>query len=180
MVIDPEHGTIDSPLNADQVQLVEGAGQAVAQLNRWGFTVAICTNQPSAAKGKTTLENLQKAHARVVRLIHEAGGEISGSHICFHRAEDKCSCRKPQPGLLLEALASGPFKAASSYMVGDGVTDVEAGIAAGMRTVFIGSQRCDVCHTLRGRNISPDFHVLNLAEFVKTLAKQNHLQLGSV
>jgi D-glycero-D-manno-heptose 1,7-bisphosphate phosphatase len=168
MVINTDHGTIDSPLHPDQVRLVSGAREALAQLKALGFKLAICTNQPSAAKGKTTIANLEAVHLRLLDLLD---AKIDSSHICFHRAEDGCSCRKPKPGLLIEALTANSADPSASWMVGDGVTDVQAGRAAGVRTAFIGSKRCDVCSTLTKLDAKPDLHIADLAEFAEQLRK---------
>ena len=93
-----------------QVRMVPGAAEAVAQLNEAGFGVAIVSNQPSAAKGKTTRQNLDAVNEAVLDEIAKAGGTILSSHLCFHRAEDRCPCRKPRTGLLEEA-----FKKNSAY-----------------------------------------------------------------
>ncbi|MGZ3722971.1 MAG: D-glycero-alpha-D-manno-heptose-1,7-bisphosphate 7-phosphatase [Bdellovibrionales bacterium] len=179
MVIDAEHGTIDSPMNPEQVKLVPGATEAVAQLTRWGFKISICTNQPSAAKGKTTIPNLKATHARVVALLEEAGGKINSSHMCLHRSEDKCACRKPNPGMLREALAAQSVLPNAAWMVGDGVTDVQAGAAAGVKTAFLGSKRCDVCTTLDKVGAKPDLHVVDLSEFVVEFGRLIGLKISS-
>lgn len=168
MMIDPEHGTIDSPMHPSQVQLIVGAREAVAQLRAWGFQLAVCTNQPSAAKGKTTRANLEAVHARVLDLL---GVPFESSNICWHRSEDGCGCRKPAPGMLLNALRATGVAASSAWMVGDGVTDVQAGRAAGVRTAFLGAKRCDVCTTLTRADAKPDLHVADLSEFVRELSK---------
>jgi D-glycero-D-manno-heptose 1,7-bisphosphate phosphatase len=147
--VDPEHGTIDSPLHPDQVQLEAGVPEALARLQALGYGLCIATNQPAAAKGKTTYENLHATHARVVTLAQAAGARILSSHLCLHRAEDHCECRKPKAGLLEQAFAANPTAVREgSWMVGDGVTDVEAGKALGLKTGFIGKRRCDACRII--------------------------------
>lgn len=149
--VDPEHGTIDSPLHPEQVRLVEEAPRALARIQALGFGLCIATNQPAAAKGKTTLENLFAAHARVVREVEALGARILSSQLCLHRAEDRCACRKPKVGLLEQAFAAVPgSEREGSWMVGDGVTDIEAGRAFGLKTAFIGRRRCDACRILEG------------------------------
>jgi histidinol-phosphate phosphatase family protein len=169
MVINADHGTIDSPMHPDQVQLVPGAREALAELREWDYKLAICTNQPAAAKGKTSVANLEAVHQRVLDLLDV---RLDSSHICWHRAEDGCACRKPKPGLLLDALAANVAFARDSWMVGDGITDVQAGRAAGVKTAFLGSKRCDVCTTLASAGAKPDLHVASLAEFVEQLLKK--------
>jgi histidinol-phosphate phosphatase family protein len=108
MVIDADHGTIDSPLHPSQVKIYKWTADALALLNSKNYGLAIVTNQPSAAKGKTTKENLEKVHQLIVEQAELKGGKILSSHICFHRAEDHCACRKPKTGLLEDALKKNP------------------------------------------------------------------------
>lgn len=147
--VDPEHGTIDSPLHESQVLVEPEAPAALARLQALGYGLCIATNQPAAAKGKTTLANLLAAHARVVREVEALGARILTSQLCLHRAEDGCACRKPKAGLLEQAFAAVPnAEKEGSWMVGDGVTDVEAGRTFGLKTAFIGKRRCDACRIL--------------------------------
>jgi D-glycero-D-manno-heptose 1,7-bisphosphate phosphatase len=95
--------------------------------------------------------------------------KIDSSHICWHRAEDGCACRKPKPGLLLEALTVNGVSPGDAWMIGDGVTDVQAGRAAGVKTAFLGSKRSDVCTALTDANAVPDLHITALAEFIDHL-----------
>jgi D-glycero-D-manno-heptose 1,7-bisphosphate phosphatase len=170
VVVDPEHGTIDSPLHPDQVQMVPGAAEALATLCADGYALAIASNQPAAAKGKTTLENLEAVNAKVVAELERGGARIAGSYLCFHRAEDGCDCRKPKPGLLKQALAAHPDRdAAASWMVGDGVTDVQAGRRAGVRTAFLGPRKCDACKVFEELETTPQWWGADLAGFVAHL-----------
>src|SRR5260370_22613455 len=95
VVVDPEHGTIDSPLHPDQVDVFPWVPEALLRLQRAGFGLAIVSNQPAASKGKTTRENLERVQARVLAEAQRAGARIASSHLCFHRSEYGCSRRKP-------------------------------------------------------------------------------------
>jgi D-glycero-D-manno-heptose 1,7-bisphosphate phosphatase len=95
------------------------------------------------------------------------GGRIASSHICFHRSEDGCACRKPKPGLLKEALAR--HGAAEGWMVGDGITDVQAGAALGLRTAFLGPRKCDACKILQQRELTPTWWGADLEAFAEYL-----------
>jgi D-glycero-D-manno-heptose 1,7-bisphosphate phosphatase len=170
MVVDAEHGTIDSPLCPDQVEVPEAVADAVARLTAAGHALAVVTNQPAAAKGKTTRRNLEETHARVLDLACRKGGQILSSHVCFHRAEDGCACRKPNTGLLEEAFARHPVLGrAGAWMVGDGVTDVQAGAALGLRTAFLGPRKCDACKVLSQRNLTPTWWGSDLPAFAAHL-----------
>jgi histidinol-phosphate phosphatase family protein len=170
LVVDPEHGTIDSPLHPGQVELVDGAAEALARLSAAGYGLAVVTNQPAAAKGKTTARNLAAVHETVVARAGRAGWRILSSHVCFHRAEDGCGCRKPRTGLLEEALAWHPgHPREGAWMVGDGVTDVQAGAALGLHTAFLGPRKCDACNLLGDRGLTPTWWGPDLRSFADYL-----------
>jgi D-glycero-D-manno-heptose 1,7-bisphosphate phosphatase len=173
MVIDVEHGTIDSPLHEDQVVLLPGAAAAVRALCDMGYLLAIVTNQPAAAKRKTTRRNLDAVHTRIVREVESAGGRIASSHICFHCAEDGCRCRKPRPGMLQDACALHGASPTASWMVGDGVFDVQAGIAIGARTAFLGPRHAT--GLLERQAAMPTKVCEDLASFVDALRKESSL-----
>src|SRR5260370_36516534 len=108
LVVDPEHGTVDSPLHPSQVALLPGVVEALAQLTEAGYGLAVVTNQPAWAKNKTTRDNVEDVHRAVVAGATRLGGRILSSHMCLHRAEDGCACRKPKAGLLQEAFPRNP------------------------------------------------------------------------
>lgn len=170
MVVDAEHGTINSPMHAGEVRMLPGVPVALAELNRMGYGLVIITNQPASAKGLTTRKNLEEAHALVVRNCESAGATILSSHICFHRAEDRCECRKPRTGLLREAFARhSSARVDQSWMVGDGLTDVEAGAAFGVKTCYLGPRKSDAMNIMAEHNLRPDRWCKNLEQFVKEM-----------
>lgn len=168
LVVDAEHGTVDSPLHPSQVVVFPFVAAALARLARAGYDLAIVSNQPAWAKGKTTRGNLDAVHAAVLKAVEEGGGKIRGSHICLHRAEDNCDCRKPKTGLLRAALGRDA-DLDRSWMVGDGVTDVQAGAALGLQTAFLGPRKCDACKIMEERSLTPNYWGPDLAAFVDYL-----------
>ena len=173
MVVDAEHGTIDSPLHEDQVHLVDGAAEACARLADAGYQLHIVSNQPAAAKGKTTLQNLEAVLARVVR---DGGGArvIRSARMCVHRAEDGCACRKPRVGMLEAAwqLAGAPPRD-QVWMVGDGVTDVQAGVAFGARTAFLSPDKPELRNVFADRGLAPSHWCTDLAAFANFLLRKS-------
>lgn len=173
VVVDPEQGTIGSPLHPSQVEILPSVPEALAVLKDLGFTLAIATNQPAWAKGQTTRSNLDAVHERVLAEITSRGAQIQSSQICFHKREDQCLCRKPQPGLLNEILKQNPdVSIDDSWMVGDGVTDIEVGVSVGLKTAFLGPRKCDACKILESRDLIPSFWGKNILEFAEYLKKK--------
>jgi D-glycero-D-manno-heptose 1,7-bisphosphate phosphatase len=169
LVVDPDHGTIDSPLHPDQVEVYPWVPYALDVLCKKGYGLAIVTNQPAAAKGKTTRENLEKVHAKVVAAAESRGAKILTSHICYHRAEDGCECRKPKTGLLEDAFNRNPgFPRKDSWIVGDGLTDIAAGKAAYVKTAFIAPKKIEFRKVFAENGVAePDEWWESLKEFAE-------------
>lgn len=167
LVPNPAEPRPDSPMRTAEVSVFPWVRAALRDLTRAGYAIVIASNQPAAAKGKTTRAELQAVHAAVVLEATAGGGVILSSHICYHRAEDGCTCRKPATGLLAEAFAQHPgHDIAASWMVGDRAPDVIAGAAFGMRTALLGEVARDEWAALEARNLRPTFVGRDLRDFV--------------
>jgi D-glycero-D-manno-heptose 1,7-bisphosphate phosphatase len=172
MVVDAEHGTVDSPLYPAQVAILPGVPEALARLTQAGYGLAIVSNQPSAAKGKTTRQNLDQVLSRVIDLAQSAGGIILSTHICYHRGEDGCLCRKPKTGLLEEAFKRhATYDRKTSWMVGDGVIDIQAGQAMGLQTAMVAKHKADTAALLKEKNAVPTLWVDDLPDFARQILK---------
>jgi histidinol-phosphate phosphatase family protein len=166
MVPNPAEPRPDSPLRTSEVVVFDWVPDTLRDLTRAGFGLAIASNQPAWAKGKTTRAALQAVHAAVVLEATSKGGVILSSHICHHRAEDACTCRKPATGLLAEAFAQHPgYDRAASWMVGDRAPDVLAGAAFGLRTALIGDVAADERAVLAAHNVTATFEGRDLRDF---------------
>jgi D-glycero-D-manno-heptose 1,7-bisphosphate phosphatase len=128
----------------DQVHLVPGSAEAIAELNRAGWPVVIVTNQAGIARGLFSIETMKKIHEHVAELLHGHGARIDGFYFCPHHPEGEvpeyrreCVCRKPKSGMLLQAAQELNLDLARSWLIGDRVTDLEAGSTVGCRTVLV-------------------------------------------
>ncbi len=121
----------------DQFHILPGVAEGVSLLNRAGFSVIVVTNQRSIAKGLLTIANLEKMHERMSECLARAGAIIDGIYYCPHDYAPPCNCRKPAPGMLLEAARSRGIDLAASWMIGDSDVDMEAGKNAGCKTVRV-------------------------------------------
>lgn len=111
--------------------------EALAELTRRGFKTVILTNQAVVNRGIVSRETIDDIHARMTARLELAGARVDGVFYCPHRPEERCSCRKPQPGLLLAAAEQLGIDLAQSYLVGDAISDIRAGKAAGCRTILV-------------------------------------------
>lgn len=118
----------------EDFHLLPGVMEGIAQLNRAGFCVIIVTNQRGIAKGLLSEEELEKLHLRMTDQLAQGGATIDGIYCCPHELEPPCLCRKPAPGMLLEAAQSRNLDLAASWMIGDSDSDIQAGKNAGCRT----------------------------------------------
>jgi len=166
----PDEPRPDSPMRPAEVTVFAWVPDVIRDLTRAGFGIVIASNQPAWAKGKTTRAELQAAHAVVVEAAQSTGGIILSSHICYHRAEDRCTCRKPATGLLAEAFAQHPgFDIAASWMAGDRAPDVLAGVAFGLKTAYLGERNSDERAALAAKGIVPTFEGDDLRDFARLL-----------
>jgi D-glycero-D-manno-heptose 1,7-bisphosphate phosphatase len=124
--------------NIDDFELIGGAAEAIKRINQSGYLAIVVTNQPVIARGEVTWEQLNEIHRKMATLLGREGAYLDGIYICPHhpdkgfpgeRPEYKidCDCRKPKPGLLLQAAKDWNIDLSKSYMIGDSERDVEAG-----------------------------------------------------
>lgn len=123
----------------EELYLLEGAAEAVAELSNAGYEVFVVTNQGGVGLGFLKEKRLHEIHDHMIQLIKEHGGHIKEVAYCPHKPKAGCECRKPNAGMLLDLAERHSIDLAGSVMVGDHERDIEAGKKAGCKTVFIGS-----------------------------------------
>ncbi len=171
LVFYPSHGEWESPRHVSDLRMCEGSFEPLRQAQGAGWLLFLITNQPSYAKGKCPLEDLEQVHARVLEELHRAGVVITKDCVCFHHPESKierfgvCECRKPSPFFIREAAKTFNIDLSRSWMVGDQDTDVVTGINAGCRTALLKYE-----HSADKRGgTKPDLICADLAELVRKL-----------
>jgi D-glycero-D-manno-heptose 1,7-bisphosphate phosphatase len=155
-VWDSRTGSFESPYRPEDVELVPGAAGALARLRDAGYKLVLVSNQPAAAKGQVTLEQLEAVHERVVAALRSEGVELDGAYYCHHHPDftGPCDCRKPAPGLLLRAAEELELDLRASWMIGDADTDVAAAQAAGSRAILVEHPR--TAHRRANTHGAPD------------------------
>jgi len=178
MVYDSNHGIFDSPMIPGQVKIKPGTVDFVRGVKALGYKVIIVTNQPGIAKGTLTFSDLDKINDKIVESI---GKEfIDDLIVCPHHPKGllnkdseyimECDCRKPKPGMIIRAAGKHSIDLSKSWMIGDGITDVQAGIAAGCKTMLIADIKIEHFQKFKEFNILPDIIVKNLNEALKKLS----------
>jgi D-glycero-D-manno-heptose 1,7-bisphosphate phosphatase len=172
LIRDP--GYISDP---EQVELLPGAAEALKRLSAGGFENIIVTNQSGIARGLFDEATLERIHDRMVALFADQGAKIDAIYFCPYLPGDEAKVdkyrqdselRKPKPGMILQASLERKLDLAGSWMIGDGVHDVQAGRAAGCRTILI--RRPDAAEPVR-KTAEADFVVDSVEEAAETVLK---------
>jgi len=131
-------------VNPDLISLQEGVIEGLQLLQEQGYVFVVISNQAGVARGYFEWEALENVKHKIDFLLSDAGIQIEKYYFCPHHPQGKlpqysisCSCRKPEPGMILQALKDLNIDPAKSWMIGDILNDVEAGNKAGCRTVII-------------------------------------------
>jgi len=171
-------GIVDSPFNSRQFVLYPGVSKAIALIHKIGKKAIIISNQPGMAKGFYSKKSFDSVNDKMRSLL-KGGSFLDGVYYCLHHPEAKvgkyrktCSCRKPGAGLIMKAALDHNIALKRSYMIGDGLTDIEAGKKAGCRTILIGRKKCDMCKLLLEKRLKPDIISESLLEAVKEIMKE--------
>jgi D-glycero-D-manno-heptose 1,7-bisphosphate phosphatase len=120
------------PQSAQDLEILPGVAEGLALLKAEGFALVVVTNQPDVARGVQTREEVEAIHAVLRDML-----PLDSVKVCYHDDADKCSCRKPLPGMIIEAARELGVDLSRSYMVGDRWKDIEAGERAGTTTILI-------------------------------------------
>ena len=121
-----------APTSMADFRILPGVEEATRRLKELGFVLIVVTNQPDIARGAQTVDVVQRMHGELRRRL-----PVDDIYMCPHDDHHNCACRKPKPGMLVAAAVAHGIDLARSVMVGDRDKDVEAGRAAGCRTVFV-------------------------------------------
>jgi D,D-heptose 1,7-bisphosphate phosphatase len=173
----------DIPYNVDpeKISLQEGALEGLYQLQQAGYLLIIISNQSGVARGFFKEEALNAVQHKIESLLAERGVVLNGFYYCPHYPNAaiqeyavECDCRKPQPGMLLQAARELDIDLSQSWMIGDILNDVEAGKKAGCKTVLInnGNEREWQESSLR----SPDYKAKNIEEAAAQILHHQEFQ----
>ncbi len=116
---------------------IPGSIEAIAQLSKAGWTVAVATNQSGIARGYYDLVTLDAMHARLRELVAEQGGEVGLVVYCPHGPDEGCACRKPKPGMLLNIAEHYQAELTGLWFVGDSLSDLEAAKAVDCQPILV-------------------------------------------
>ena len=157
-----------APTRLEAYKFYPGAFEALSRLRTAGYKLVVVTNQPDVGKGLIPRDVADEMHDRLSKAM-----PIDLIKACFHSQAANCDCRKPKPGMLLEAARELQIDLMQSYMIGDRASDVEAGEAAGCSTVFI-----DLDYREQ-RPVAPTFTVRSIADAVDCILGSTPISAGT-
>jgi D-glycero-D-manno-heptose 1,7-bisphosphate phosphatase len=121
-----------APLRLADFRLYDDALEAARQLKTAGFCLVVVTNQPDVGHGRVDRSTVEEMHRRLAAAL-----PVDAIEACYHRQDEGCDCRKPKSGMLRRAALRLGIDCTCSFMIGDRSSDIEAGLGAGCRTIFI-------------------------------------------
>jgi D-glycero-D-manno-heptose 1,7-bisphosphate phosphatase len=144
----------------DEVHFIPGAFQALKKLAGSSYLVIFVTNQSAVGRGIITMEEVLAINEQAIATIIMNGGRVEGVYICPHRPDEDCNCRKPKPGLLLQAAEELRVDLSRSYLVGDALSDLQAANTAGVAGILVltgrGQDQVSMLHGTEGYRIVAD------------------------
>lgn len=155
----------------DDFELIDGVAEAVRRINESGYLAIVVTNQPVIARGEVTWDGLKAIHDKMETLLGLEGAYVDGIYFCPHHPHSgyagevpelkvSCNCRKPKPGMLIQAAKDFNIDLSRSWMVGDGENDIKAGVAAGCKTGLLGKEMFG--QTLSADSLKDLLRIINL------------------
>jgi len=182
--LDRDDTLIDDPgyiNHPDQVRLLDGVAEALIRLKSLGYKLVVVSNQSGIARGILTEKVLGEIHDRLNELLAQNGASLDRIYYCPYHTDGavakyrkQSDCRKPQPGMLLTAAREMNIDLGQSWMVGNSTSDIEAGIAAGCRTILIDN----LSHSKKPKpgDTQPDYISVNIREAVNIIKKHQYPQ----
>ena len=155
--LNPDPGYISDPKD---YELFEGVTEALLKLQNAGYLLILITNQSGISRGLFTEEQLEAVHAKMKRLLKEGGVTLDAIYYCPHHPDhpykgvSDCNCRKPKPGMILQAIKDFDVDIKNSFMIGDRLSDIKIGIASNVPPLCIAKSCFD------GYENVPTFHTL--------------------
>ncbi|MGN1167594.1 MAG: HAD-IIIA family hydrolase [Lachnospiraceae bacterium] len=163
--------------SAELMELEENVTDAIRKINESEYLAVVVSNQPVIARGECTYEELEAIHNKMHMLLGEDGAYVDDLYYCPHHPDKgfegevkslkiKCSCRKPEIGMILQAAEEHNIDLNNSWMIGDMTIDIQTGINAGMRTILVETGVAGLDGKFR---VKPDYCARNLCEAIKTI-----------
>lgn len=142
------------PSDPEQVRLLPGVADALRYLQQRGLVLVVVSNQSGIGRGRITQEQADAVHARFLNCLHQAGVTLMAAYYCPHAPEEGCRCRKPSPGMLQQAANDWGIALEQSFLVGDKLSDIEAGQRVGCFSLLLSPEGPVSFATERSRSVA--------------------------
>jgi heptosyltransferase-2 len=174
--LNPDSGYIRSSV---QFELFSGVPQALARLKQAGARLIVVTNQSGVARGLFSLGELDAIHVKLRRQLEDAGAALDAIYVCPHHPDERCHCRKPNTGMIDQAVRDWHIDLSRSYLIGDHVRDMELAKRVGSRSVLVttGSVPPQQVEDMRISGLAPHCVASSLAdatEWILSDAVEHH------
>jgi D-glycero-D-manno-heptose 1,7-bisphosphate phosphatase len=181
LIYHTDAGVLDSPFTPAHFSIIAGVPETLARLRQLGYLLILISNQPGLAKGHFTKKTFDAIRQKMDDQLAADGVVLDAQYYCLHHPQSTspryrvdCNCRKPKPGLLLQAAAEHQVDLAQSWLIGDSLTDVQAGQAAGVRTILIGKMKCEFCRLMDESCARPHHIIDSLSDAVAIVSNSAH------
>jgi D-glycero-D-manno-heptose 1,7-bisphosphate phosphatase len=131
------HDSTNFIKSQEEFRPIDGSVGAIARLHHAGFLTAVCSNQSGLARGRLSLEDLAAIHGKLAALLAEQDAALDGIYFCPHDPAQGCRCRKPEPGMLIDAMHQLNRQPRDTVFIGDSARDLQAAIAAGCVPILV-------------------------------------------
>ncbi len=180
---DEETGAVTVAFHPDHIRLLPGSVEGMRALEEAGYLLAIATNQPAPAKGQFSADAVRRTNDALVARLAKDDVHIVAVEACMHHPQGgeggdaslvrACGCRKPKAGMLDALVTRLGADRARSWMIGDSVSDIQAGHAAGLKAGLVfATNRCELCPLRSGPDgLSPDAHGATLKEIAAAILR---------
>ena len=171
-----EHGFVHSPFKPSQFVIIEGVPKALSLLKSLGYKTIIISNQPGVAKKHFTMQTFQSMQKKMHKELKKHNIIIDDEFYCFHHPDSKikkyrkiCNCRKPRTQLIKDAVKKYNIDIKKSYVIGDGIVDMEMAKKIKCKSIFIGNLNSTILRIFKERKLTPDFIVKDLLGAAKLI-----------
>lgn len=137
LIFNPSTGEFESPHKVADLKFTKNLTKNLTKIRDMGYLLFLISNQPSFAKGKTSMENIRAIHDKLDKKLKSAGIVFSEYYYCYHQASDNCECRKPKTYFLKQAIKKYKIKKSDSWFIGDQDTDIQCGNRVDINTILI-------------------------------------------
>jgi D-glycero-D-manno-heptose 1,7-bisphosphate phosphatase len=170
-------GTINEEMgyinDLSRVRLLPGVAEGLKLLQDRGFKLIVITNQSGPARGYFPEDLVFEVNQLITRRLAKKGVKLDDFFVCLHGPNEGCNCRKPNPGLVLQALEKYPIELEKSYFIGDKIVDVETGKRLGIKTILVltGYGKGELKYVAPKKGIYPDWVAKNLKEAAEIIIR---------